>query len=53
MYNLELSNRFKRSFKKLDKHNATIIERWIDANLVECVNPYFQGKYLHGKYEGY
>lgn len=52
-YKLFLSNRFKRSFKKIDKHNALIITKWIDKNLYACTNPYFQGKYLKGKFEGY
>lgn len=53
VYKLEVSNRFKKSFKKLDKHNAAIIERWIDKNLTSCSNPYWSGKYLRGRYEGY
>lgn len=53
VYRLEVSKRFKRSFKKIDKHNAAIIERWIDKNLDNCQDPYSKGKCLRGQYEGH
>ena len=53
MYQLFITSKFKRSFKKLDKQVAKIIEQWIDKNLVNCTEPRFKGKALHGKYEGY
>ena len=51
-YKLFLSNRFIHSFKKIDKHNALILAKWIEKNLNACTNPYFQGIYLRGKFEG-
>ena len=38
-YNVELSDRFKREFRKLDKYTQKIIRAWIDKNLVNCENP--------------
>ena len=43
-YNVELSDRFKREFRKLDKYTQKIIRAWIDKNLVDCENPRAQGK---------
>ena len=44
-YNVELSDRFKREFRKLDKYTQKIIRAWIDKYLVECENPraYWKG----------
>ena len=44
-YNVELSDRFKREFRKLDKYTRKIIRAWIDKNLVACENP---GAYVKG-----
>lgn len=52
MYKLVLSNRFKRSFKKLDKQVAGVIAKWIDQHLYKCKNPRAYGHSLKGKYEG-
>ena len=43
-YNVELSDRFKREFRKLDKYTQKIIRAWIDRNLVDCDNPRVHGK---------
>lgn len=45
-YNVELSDRFKREFKKLDKYTQKIIRSWIDKNLVGTENPRQYGKGL-------
>ena len=45
-YNVELSDRFKREFKKLDKYTQKIIRSWIDKNLVGTENPRQHGKGL-------
>ena len=45
-YNVELSDRFKREFRKLDKYTQKIIRAWIDKNLVDCENPRAHGKGL-------
>ena len=52
MYKLVVSNRFKRSFKKLDKQVAEVIAKWIDEHLYNCKNPRAHGHALKGKYEG-
>ena len=46
MYNVELSDRFKREFRKLDKYTQKIIRAWIDKNLIDGENPRAQGKGL-------
>lgn len=45
-YNVELSERFKKEFRKLDKYTQKIIRSWINKNLVECQNPRQYGKGL-------
>ena len=45
-YNVELSDRFKREFRKLDKYTQKIIRAWIDKNLVNCEDPGKHGKGL-------
>ena len=45
-YNVELSDRFKREFRKLDKYTQKIIRAWIDKNLVDCENPRAHGRGL-------
>jgi len=46
MYNVELSDRFKREFRKLDKYTQKILRAWIDKNLVGCENLRAHGKGL-------
>lgn len=43
-YELQLSERFKKEFKKLDKYTQKILRSWIDENLVNCDNPRNFGK---------
>ena len=45
-YEVELSERFKREFRKLDKYTQKIIRAWINKNLVDCENPRQHGKGL-------
>lgn len=45
-YEVELSERFKKEFRKLDKYTQKIIRSWINKNLVDCENPRRQGKAL-------
>lgn len=45
-YEVELSERFKREFRKLDKYTQKIIRAWINKNLVDCENPPQHGKEL-------
>ncbi len=51
-YNVELSDRFKREFRKLDKYTQRIIRAWIDKNLVNCENPREHGKGLTANRSG-
>ena len=51
-YNVELSDRFKREFRKLDKYTQKIIRAWIDKNLVNCENPGNHGKGLTANRSG-
>ena len=51
-YEVELSDRFKREFRKLDKYTQRIIRAWIDKNLVECENPRAHGKGLTANRKG-
>ena len=51
-YNVELSDRFKREFCKLDKYTQKIIRAWIDRNLVNCENPRAHGKGLTANRSG-
>lgn len=51
-YNVELSERFKKEFRKLDKYTQKIIRGWIDKNLVEIENPRVYGKGLTANRNG-
>ena len=51
-YNVELSDRFKREFKKLDKYTQKIIRSWIDKNLVGTEKPRQYGKGLTANRSG-
>ena len=43
-YEVELSERFKKEFRKLDKYTQKIIRAWINKNLVETETPRLHGK---------
>lgn len=51
-YRIELSERFKKEFRKLDKYTQKIIRGWIDKNLVETQNPRIHGKELTANRNG-
>lgn len=51
-YEVELSERFKKEFRKLDKYTQKIIRIWINKNLVECENPRQHGKGLTANRSG-
>lgn len=51
-YNVELSDRFKREFRKLDKYTQKIIRAWIDKNLVDTENPLAHRKGLTANRSG-
>lgn len=51
-YNVELSERFKKEFRKLDKYTQKIIRAWIEKNLVNCKDPRVYGKGLTANRSG-
>ena len=51
-YNVELSDRFMREFRKLDKYTQKILRAWIDRYLVNCENPRVHGKSLTANRSG-
>ena len=51
-YNVELADRFKREFRKLDKYTQKLLRAWIDKNLVNCENPRTQRKGLTANRSG-
>ncbi len=51
-YNVELSDRFKKEFRKLDKYTQKILRAWIDRYLVDCENPRAHGKGLTANRSG-
>lgn len=51
-YEVELSERFKKEFRKLDKYTQKIIRAWINKNLVECEDPRQHGKGLTANRSG-
>lgn len=51
-YDVELSERFKKEFCKLDKYTQKIIRAWINKNLVDCDDPRQHGKGLTANRSG-
>lgn len=51
-YEVELSVRFKKEFKKLDLYTRKIIRGWINKNLVDTANPRQYGKGLTANRSG-
>ena len=51
-YSVELTERFKKEFRKLDKYTQKILRAWIDKNLVDCENPRQHGKGLSANLSG-
>lgn len=47
-YIVEISPQAKKQLKKIDPYASKKIVTWIDKNLVNCVDPYLQGKPLKG-----
>jgi mRNA interferase RelE/StbE len=52
-YDVQLSDKAKKSLKQIDKYQAKIIVSWIKKNLVGCDNPRLHGKALVGNKKGY
>ena len=51
-YEVELSERFKKEFRKLDKYTQKMIRAWINKNLVGTENPRQHGKGLTANRSG-
>lgn len=51
-YGVEVSKRFEKEFKKLDKYTQRIIKSWIIKNLQGCENPRIHGKGLTSNRSG-
>lgn len=52
IYQIVTTDRFDRSFKKLDKQTQKIIKVWIDKNLMKCEDPRLHGKGLTSNRSG-
>ena len=52
MYHIEITPRFKKEFRKLDRYTQKMIKSWITKNLVNCVNPREHGKGLTSNRSG-
>lgn len=51
-YRLEVTERFKKEFRKCDKYTQRILRGWIERNLTETANPRLLGKALAGNRKG-
>ena len=52
IYQIITTDKFDKSFKKLDKQTQKIIKAWIEKNLVGCENPRIHGKGLTANKSG-
>jgi mRNA interferase RelE/StbE len=51
-YHVVLTEKAKKSLKKLDKHTALLITAWLRKNLEGCTDPYQYGKGLTANRSG-
>ena len=51
-YSVEVTPRFEKEFKKLDKYTKKIIKSWITKNLINCDDPRIHGKALTANRSG-
>ena len=47
-YQIELTEQFKKEFKKLDKYTQKLLRSWINKNIENIENPRQKGKALVG-----
>ena len=52
IYEISTTERFDKSFKKLDRQTKRIIKAWIEKNLINCENPRIHGKALTANRSG-
>ena len=51
-YRVEVTPRFEREFKKLDRYTQKMLKAWIDKNLIGCSDPRVHGKWLTANRSG-
>ena len=51
-YRVEVTPRFEREFKKLDRYTQKMLKAWIDKNLIGCLDPRVHGKGLTANRSG-
>lgn len=51
-YRIEITPRFEKEFKKLDRYTQKILKAWITKNLASCDNPRTHGKPLSANQSG-
>ena len=52
MYQIVTTDKFDKSFKKLDRYTQKIIKSWIEKNLMNCENSRLHGKGLTANRSG-
>lgn len=52
IYQIVTTDKFDKSFKKLEKQTQKIIKAWIEKNLMGCENPRLHGKGLTANKNG-
>lgn len=52
-YKLLIKPKAQKQLSKIDVVQASKIKKWIEKNLLNCSDPYFQGKALKGKLSKY
>ena len=52
MYTVETTDKFDKTFNKLDPYIRKLLRAWIEKNLVGCTNPKALGKALTGNHKG-
>ena len=51
-YTVEVTERFEKEFKRLDRYTQRMLKSWIEKNLVGCENPRAKGKGLTANRSG-
>jgi len=52
IYEISTTDKFDKSFKKLDRQAQRIIKTWIEKNLMKCDDPRVHGKALTANRSG-
>lgn len=52
IYQIVTTDKFDKSFKRLDRQTQKIIKAWIDKNIINCKNPRLHGKGLTANRSG-